>query len=176
VPLSFFEPTVMAASGTTVSVRMKPELVTARADDMKLDVQMAESTVATGFLRALDRIRSTRHGLEANISLVELLMWLDVLAATPNTKSVKGVYPARILIYLRGRCHHHLAFAIFDGAPEASSAPVWCWLPWSMIPDTDQPERRREELEQAYNRDLNGRPVLETLRPLESTIRKLAGG
>ncbi len=162
VPFEFFSLSTQALSGTNVSAVGNP------ADGpLRLLVQMHDATVARAYLLAFERFETADRGQDAQIALVEVLTWLDVLAS--QSDYVKGLRNVALLQYVRGRCHHQLAFAIFADA----DSQAWCWLPLRWLPsaDLDHKDPRREA---EYAQNLEGRPVLETLKPLEEPIRNLS--
>jgi hypothetical protein len=164
VPADFFNLSTQAISGTSVSAVGNP------ADgQLRLLVQMSNATVAHAYLLAFGRFEAAGRGQDAQIALVEVLTWLDVLASKSN--QVKGLRHVPLLQYVRGRCHHQLAFAIFE--PGQSDSGAWCWLPWLPPADTGYEKPKRDD---EYARNLAGRPVLETLKRLEGPIRKLSAG
>jgi hypothetical protein len=128
VPLNFFSPTTQAVSGIDVSAVHRP------GDKLRPAVQMRDATVARAYLLAFERLEAAGQGQDAQIALVELLTWLDVLASRPKLKNLRGLPNVPLLQYVRGRCHHQVAFAIFD--PEQPDAEAWCWLPW--LPPADK--------------------------------------
>jgi hypothetical protein len=155
-----------AVSGTALSVDMSSDVLKARGGRSKLNVQMRESTVARGFLLALARLEATSHGQDAAIAIVDLLNWLDSLAE--RSPRFSALHPVAVR-HVRDRCHHQHAFPIFQ-----DDSGAWRWLPWGQIPHTNSTRHKRPELEAGYERDFAGRPVLETVRPLEAMIRELA--
>jgi hypothetical protein len=163
VPSGFLSPATQAISGTDISAVLKPD------GKLKLTVQMSDATVARAYLAARDRFEEAGRGQDAQIALVELLTWLDVLASRPKSmKAMRGLPNVPLLLYVRGRCHHQVAFAIFD--PEQPDPEAWCWLPWLPPADPGYESPKRED---EYARKLAGRPVLETLRQLDRPIRNL---
>ena len=166
VPLDFYSIDTLNVSGTTLSVDMSPEVLDARGGLGKLNVQMAERTVARGFLLALERLETTNRGQDAAIAIVELLNWLDSLAE--RSKDFAALQEVAVLRHLRDRCHHQLAFPIFrDKSGELR------WLPWSQIPHTDRTRHTKPQLEAAYENEFAGHAVLDKIRPLEGMIRAL---
>jgi hypothetical protein len=165
VPLDFFSLQTQAISGTDVSALQKP------GDRLRLVVQMSDATVVRAYLLAYERFESAGRGQDAQIALVEVLTWLDVLASRPKWKNVKGLPNVRLLQYVRGRCHHQLAFAIFEPDESDAESGLWCWLP--SLPPADR-KYQRPKLEERYARKLAGRPVLDTLKLLEGPIRRLS--
>jgi hypothetical protein len=163
VPRDFFSPVTQAASAFSVSVIQRP------GERGRVRVQMTDAAVARAYLQAFERFKAANEGQSAQVALVELLEWLDVLG---ERTAVKGLVNVPVLRYIRGRCHHQLAFAIFEDE-EVNGARRWLWFGW--LPPAD-PGCENPKREKAYTEKLAGRPILETLEPLERYIRSLSAG
>jgi hypothetical protein len=102
--------------------------------------------------------------------LFEALNWAHSLWDTwfrlvePQDRHLDG------LRYVRDRCHHELASAIY---PDAAAPGGWRWHAIALLPPEDPGRGHDREAANNYRELLEQRPVLETLELVEQHIRSL---
>jgi hypothetical protein len=137
-----------------------------------------DSWLVRGYAEAVARFRERSEigsgsALDVYPPLFEALNWAHSLWDTwfrlvePQDRHLDG------LRYVRDRCHHELASAIY---PDAAAPGGWRWHAIRHLPREDPGRGHDREAANNYRELLEQRPVLETLEMVEQHFRSLLPG